>query len=111
VLERSFAGLGARVTAVAEPSQALRALGTSKPHVVVAPAGEIAADALGALQAAANVAELPLLAIVDGEADSALASKLAARQVHASRSAAPGALARAIRSMVAGHAPEKRTGS
>jgi signal transduction histidine kinase/DNA-binding response OmpR family regulator len=103
-LERSFAGLGARVTAVAEPAQALRALGASKPHVVVAPATEIAADALTALEAAAQVAELPVLAIVDGEADPAFASKLAARHAHASRSAAPGALARAIRSMVAAQA-------
>jgi signal transduction histidine kinase/CheY-like chemotaxis protein len=109
-LERSFSGLGARVTAVAEPAQALRALGTSKPHVVVAPAGEIAADALKALRGAPQVAELPLLAIVDGEEDS-VASKLAARSMHASRSAAPGAFARAIRSMVAAQSHEKRTAS
>jgi signal transduction histidine kinase len=96
-LERSFSGLGARVTAVAEPAHALTALGSSRPHVVVAAASDLAADALRALTEEAP--DVPFLALVDGEPGDAQVLR-SGLQMEAPRSAAPGAFARAIRSMV-----------
>jgi signal transduction histidine kinase len=106
-LERSFSGLGARVTAVAAPEQAMKALGASTPHVIVAPASELAEGALQTLRA--TTPELPVLTIVEGDAltDWAIAGKVAGKEMQAPRGAAPGAFARAIRSMVAVHGHER----
>ncbi len=98
-LERGFAALGARVTAVADTAQATTELRTTHPDVVVARAIDLRSDAVSALRGGSGVArELPILALTEGEVGEA--ARPSGARMHAPRSAAPGAIAQAIRSMV-----------
>jgi signal transduction histidine kinase/DNA-binding response OmpR family regulator len=100
-LEGAFSGLGARVTAVAEAGQAIDALGVSRPHVLVASATDLGDDTLRSLRGTMHSRELPVLALTDGEV--AGGWHLGDLQpMLAPRTSEPGAIARAIRSMVAG---------
>ena len=98
-LERAFAGLGARVTAVANTAQATTELRTTHPHVVVARAIDLRSEAVSALRGGSpNARELPILALTEGEVGEG--ARPTGVRMHAPRSAGPGAIAQTIRSMV-----------
>jgi CheY-like chemotaxis protein len=105
-LEGAFSGLGARVTAVADPAQALDALGAARPHVLVASANELGADALRELRGTMQPRDVPILALTDGDVAEAWRAG-DTQPTMALRSAEPGAIARAIRSVVTARAPSQ----
>jgi hypothetical protein len=98
VLERGFAALGARVTAVADASEASTELGTAKPDVVVARAADLRNDTVGALEGPLSSRELPILALTEGEVGEPPSGT--ASRMHAPRNTPTVTMAQTIRSMV-----------
>ncbi|HEY4016903.1 MAG TPA: hybrid sensor histidine kinase/response regulator [Polyangiaceae bacterium] len=103
VLERGFAALGARVTAVADATEATSELRTVKPHVVVARAADLRQDTMRVLQGDAFAANgLPILALTEGDVGEPPGGTVHGNgaRMHAPRSTPPVAMAQTIRSMV-----------